>query len=112
MTGFTLVPTGGRRQFEAVSHLAKTAELQCHVIATKPGSTPIMGFFNPIGGDLQYPPGLHEQQSRRACRTSAGKTGLIYDFKSVSWRIAPVRQIAVIMRYEQETRGFAGAPDG
>jgi hypothetical protein len=32
--------------------------------------------------------------------------------KSVSWRSTNVGQIAVIMRYGEETRGFAGAPDG
>jgi hypothetical protein len=32
--------------------------------------------------------------------------------KSLSWRSTSVGQIAVIMRYGEETRGFAGAPDG
>jgi Family of unknown function (DUF6282) len=41
-----------------------------------------------------------------------GGWGRIFEPKSLSWRSTSGGQIAVIMRYGEETRGFAGAPDG
>jgi hypothetical protein len=90
-----------------IGPFAKTAPdglvmLTVHHYADGPASNPKVTLERLVQAGGQVAPKL-------ATMDQLGRT---YHPKSVSWRSAPVRQIAVIMRYEQGTRGFAGAPDG